>query len=438
MRIMMLILALALAAQIKATVLSDAVATMQPGTFKPISTNLTYGLIHGGPVADIIWAFGSECNWEPGTQQLMFIGSPHGAESKFIIYDAAANSWREELTCREPQTSATRFGHSYDMRTMDTDSGIYWIHTYNAGPAGHALFKYYARRDTTPVLYKYDSILTSGTWDASNTNSIAYFPDKKCIIAYSGGDGAIRRLDPATRTWHSVGSASAAGFEVVLEYNPLYHCMIVGGGSSIQPLRMLDTNYQLTTLTTPSVVIGAMSSELTCDPNTGDLIVFDGTKVRAFSMESRTWRDIALNPSALASFGMTGGNIITGSIPELNCHVILNATSYAMLIYKHSEGVGNEKAKAMPRMEGFSLSANPNPFSSASGVRIGLDVKEAAVLSLFGPAGQMIRSLNFTGTSVVRWDGRDMNGNAMPPGCYYMMAKTKSGKETAGKIIISK
>lgn len=349
-----------------ATVFSDIASGMKAEAWMYVRNNLTFEMTHAGPTLDKIYAYGSECLWDPVTKQLMFVGSAHGAPSKFIVYDALADSWREEMTCREPQTTANRFGHAYDMRTLDTDSGIYWVHTYNGGPAGHYLFKYHVASN------KWDSLLTTGTWDQSNMNSIGYFPDLKRIISYSGKDGAVRMLDPATRTWMPLGGAQAGGYEVQIQYNSRYHCMVLGGGASSgdNSLYTLDTSLTVRRLTVCAQKIGSCYAAMVCDPGSGDVVVFTGTEILAFSMESGTWRTIAMNPAALANININQGRIM-GTIEEYNVHVILNVSNYNVLLYKHTAGGVISSERARTRTSGPSgLRATPNPFNPSTRIMV--------------------------------------------------------------------
>lgn len=413
---------------LQATVIGDVAAKMKPGTFMMLKNDLTYDLMHTGWINDYIWAYASECSWDPVSQQLMFVGAPHGVRSMFIVYDAKTDHWREELTCREPPVFANTFNHAYDMRTMDTDSGIYWVHTFNQGPAGHYLFNYY------PSENRWDSMLTTGTWTTSNMNSIGYFPDKKCIIAYSGWDGSVRRLDPQTRAWSQVGAGQAGGFDVVIQYNSRFHCMVFGGGGggTAGALYKLDTNFQVTPLPFCDRRIGCMNAELVCDPGTGDVIVFDGTKIRALDMEAKTWRGIALSPAALSSMNLTGANAIMGTIPELNVHVILNTSAYNVLLYKHSADslVDAEKGSVRAAPAG-ALCASPNPFRSA----VTLTFPDQGRFDICDMKGRIVGSASVN-KGAWRWNAKKGTGDPAVPGVYACRFKGKNGAQSVIRLVV--
>ena len=406
------------------TALGDLVATMQPGTWKALQNNLTYDMFHGGPVMDVTYAFGANCHWDPVTEHLMFVGSPHASIAKFIIYDASANSWRQELTPREPQTSDTRIGHAYDMRTVDSKRGIYWVHSY----VGHPLYRYY------PAENRWDTVTTTGNWETANYNAMEYFPELDCIVSYYGRSGVVRKLSVNTLTWTGVGSIASAGYHAQMEYNPVHKVMIFGGGDNNVPLHQMDTAGNISQLTAPPVSVSLSVSEFTVDPVSGDLLLLTPTALHAFNMNTKQWQQVPFNPSAVGTFlaPISPHAMLFGAVSTYGCNVLLNTTTFNVLVYKHSAGSSAEN-RLPKHPAGNSLIASPNPFKPGTVISCGLNAGEKGRLSIFAANGTRVRSIEGSGNNPrVAWDGRDALGRPVAAGLY--VAKLYTGAAATGTL----
>jgi dipeptidase len=80
--------------------------------------------------------------------------------------------------------------------------------------------------------------------------------------------------------------------------------------------------------------------------------------------------------------------------------------------------------EGVEKVEGFSLSpAFPNPFSSETAITYRLPRRCRVRISIYSPAGELIRTLLdgelSGGEHTVRWDGRDEEGEAVASGVYF-------------------
>jgi len=95
------------------------------------------------------------------------------------------------------------------------------------------------------------------------------------------------------------------------------------------------------------------------------------------------------------------------------------------LRFKHRIQTGIAEPPAPP-VRNLRVSAFPNPFTSATGVRITLAPRPsspAPVLRIFSSSGRLVRSLVLPRPLTpepysLTWDGSDQSGTPVPPGTY--------------------
>jgi len=98
------------------------------------------------------------------------------------------------------------------------------------------------------------------------------------------------------------------------------------------------------------------------------------------------------------------------------------------LRFKHRIQTGIAEPAPAPVREPI-VTAHPNPFTSATGVRITLAPRPsspAPVLCIFSSSGLLVRTLRAYGVErkaySVLWDGSDQSGSPVPPGTYFCRA----------------
>jgi len=81
-----------------------------------------------------------------------------------------------------------------------------------------------------------------------------------------------------------------------------------------------------------------------------------------------------------------------------------------------------------------SLDVWPNPFRSTVQIRYGI-AGELPRLTIYDAAGRLVRRL--PAARIASWDGRDQRGNRLPPGAYFIEARTPSERRLA-KLILTR
>ena len=82
----------------------------------------------------------------------------------------------------------------------------------------------------------------------------------------------------------------------------------------------------------------------------------------------------------------------------------------------------------------------PNPFTRETTLRFRLAQAGRTRLSIYDPAGRLVRSLLSGaisgGEHTVAWDGRDELGNRSAAGLYFYVLKTEGGKMQRKMLMI--
>ena len=88
----------------------------------------------------------------------------------------------------------------------------------------------------------------------------------------------------------------------------------------------------------------------------------------------------------------------------------------------------------------FALGQNqPNPFNSDTTIRYSLPQAGEVELAIYNLAGQqvaqLVRALRPPGRHAVRWDGRDDQGQALPPGIYLVRVHFSTDSDAPGTAV---
>ena len=80
------------------TALGDLAASMQPGTWKPLTTNnINPTLSNPGGASGIIFGYTEYIKWDPVGHRLYYLGGDHATSGtpvmRHVRYDDATNSW---------------------------------------------------------------------------------------------------------------------------------------------------------------------------------------------------------------------------------------------------------------------------------------------------------------------------------------------------------
>jgi hypothetical protein len=354
------VLGLAITDLAGATILSDAIAQMQPGTFQVIKPT------NQAVITNLINVYGDSMSWDSLNHKLIFNGSYHAAPGQNIIYDEATNSYR---TGSQPPTETGNllpniWGHGYDLNTADNNGNSYyriddkrmWFIPGSCTPIGSCPqeWKYNVATDS------WTSLPNSPFHTPANTccEAWAYFADLNSLfIIYATSDIGLFNLE--TQTWSQIPTPAGwfGSSWQFAEYDSVHHLMLFGNSTGL--LFMMEASGQITRLSdVPPSPAGPMiydgsgwTSNVTSDPISGRFLVFavnpdgSGNKILwSFDPLANLWTEIGappvLNnpPLYMNSYGAISSTPIKeyGVTVTLICGVAGGSCDGRILIYKAS------------------------------------------------------------------------------------------------------
>lgn len=235
-----------------ASALSDFAATLQPGEYAEMPTNLTYDDLHMGNATIISW---SDSMAYDSTQQIIQVACKRAGTYNFqqIQYDIQSNLWTVEDQSEGLLTS----GHCYD---------------------GNAIYNGYHH-----VLSSYTSIVRYD--DGASWQQLPYLPMSKVaamsltttpqgLIAVSGGEHGAGIWNGVS--WSNLPSPPNwwGSYHVFSEYNPVSDVTIMGGGNGGNRIVYKYDGSSLTQLTDAPVDLGASSSLVAANPAGSGYLVY--------------------------------------------------------------------------------------------------------------------------------------------------------------------
>jgi hypothetical protein len=304
------------------TALGKLVATLKPGEIKAFQSeaytrdllkswydwdhdakgNRVYG---AQAMFNIMGSWANDGKWDPKTGQVLYLGIGHYAALKFVTYSAERNAWTQEAVPwpLDPRhkDSVCRMGkngnkwwprsHTYDSQFIDPERrrfGIIWrpnVYTY----------------DIDRKQWSYHKLKRATAKNASMPAEC--FPEMKGVLYLAGGR-TLTLCDPETGKERALANVPA-GIHGVMEYNPVYKAMLVGGGDSRdggnRNMSLVNAEGKITSLQSLPVRINCTPrSKLMCDPVSGEYIVQEITgrrskkkpKVYALHPVLNEWKEI--------------------------------------------------------------------------------------------------------------------------------------------------
>jgi hypothetical protein len=372
-----------------ATVLSDTVAAMAPGTYAQITPN-------NGDVINrnYVNVYGDSMVWDPFTRKLLFAGSSHATPGFYVAYDEATNAFESPetwgampappsyalSTAGKAGTAWSIPGHAYDNNTFcagkhyyrQTDVlNQYVVFPINSGPQEW-------RIDPSTKVWE---ILPTNTerrliGQASDGDGWTCFPEIGGIL-HVDSYGKLWKFNTMNDTWSRFTGASAATVDLpgwmttswtFIEYNPVLKHVIVGNAAKqIYKVeangtitRMMDfpfPNYQVYDGT-------GWTANLTTDPVSGIYIFLTAHSENneptnftptswLYNSQNDTW---LLNATQwpVSNYPHRWGTITStpvsthGVTISLSCDVYSSECRGRLLIYKHAPGSGVPPPKLPP------------------------------------------------------------------------------------------
>jgi hypothetical protein len=165
------------------------------------------------------------------------------------------------------------------------------------------------------------------------------------------------------------------------------------------------------------------------DPAADRIVASDGGSrpVYAFNMDSKTWTQKKSPPgSQSVAEGGTYGRF--NYSPKENAYVLVNSVDNNVLIFKLTAGPGTSSVSMrVPTTHRVRIKTSPNPFASSTMI----EVPKGAQVTVLDIRGKVISNFGMAGQDrLLRWNGKDLQGNLMAAGIYWIHARVGNRQET--------
>jgi hypothetical protein len=306
-------------------------ASMPAGTWAELKTSgLTPALLefpHRVQTYNIL-EYQNSGVWDPTSRQVLFIGGPHENQGRFISYDEATNTWRQEP---DPGPAYVLYNHSYDHNTINPAAGELYFRPFNSREIW---------------VYK----IASKTWkklteipqrDYNCCGAIEYFPERDGILFV--GTSEIEFYYVGRGRWTSLSATVKTGpYHATAEYSPVAKVLVFGGGSGVNTVYRMDAQGTIRRLAdSPYPLDSGGHSIFTADPVTGHFLLFgeDGT-FYDYDSETDRWTLQSRRPPFF-DVGRYGPVSCSIAIPISTYGVVMtltySPTEPRVFLYKHAE-----------------------------------------------------------------------------------------------------
>ncbi len=244
--------------------LATLAASIAPGTWAELKTSgFTRALLevpHRVQVYNIL-EYQNSGVWDPTSRQVLFVGGPHENQGRFITYDEATNTWRQEP---DPSPSYLLYNHTYDHNTINESTGELYFRPFNR-----------------PEIWAYK--IAAKTWRKLTTipqglynccGSIQYFPDRDGILFVGTEEIEFYYvgLDRWTSPWASVKTGP---YHATAKYSPVAKVLIFGGGSGVRTVYRMDAKGKIRQMGDSPVPLDSGGHAIfTVDPVSGHFLLF--------------------------------------------------------------------------------------------------------------------------------------------------------------------
>lgn len=296
----------AVAAPREATKLSQLAASMKPGTWAELKTDMPEGLwtspkVDGGRNAGgagglHIAGWTDDAHWDSRTGQFLYMGLRQ--TRRFIAYSESTNAWRTiELDPRSDNPCfRTQFGHIYSSNGFDPLRGRFY-HRYNdfkSDKDGLDLTGGISFFDTSTEKWtKLPPVPPDSTFTGM---AIEYFSamDGLVILGKQAWFFSNER-----QKWENLGPSPVDGYHSLMRHNPLRNeVLMAGGNNSPSVVARLTRDGKIERLKDFPTRLNVQSDKITIDAATGKYLMLGGDKdqpkqLYEFDSEKNEYRVVA-------------------------------------------------------------------------------------------------------------------------------------------------
>jgi hypothetical protein len=281
--------------------------------------------------------------YDPTSRQAFFVGSDHGVQGEFLIYDEDSDAW--SVATRPSFAPVGTTWHGWDMGAIDRENGNYYTRDNNTGRQ----------------VYKYD--IAAATWSTLGTLPIAYgtsvteamefFPgvDAAPYRFFSGGVYELQGSDYALI--ESIPSFGGTFFYA--DHNTIHDVILFWSNLGAQMYEM-DNTKTVTTIANPPDMGGGDTfydgtghvGVITHDPVSGINIVLSPSdrQVYTYDLNTDTWAgplSISTQPNFNAH-GVAATPTVYGTILFVACPQ--GASACTQWLYKHADSFTTKCAQS--------------------------------------------------------------------------------------------
>jgi hypothetical protein len=283
------------------TTLDEGAAALQPGQWGELVTQgINDTLSETGPTSHsgVITGFADKMVWDPTTRQGFFVGSDHDVLQQFVSFNANTNTWQRlprGYWMPAPTDYNNGMGHGYEHSMIDPKSRSYYFH--KDCEAQVPINRYDIDTQTWTGIA---APLPEQHYGQACYIATEYFPDAQGLLFVDSG-GAYFLPDGST-TWTVLApllSLPMGGYQHFASYNPIQKVIVFGGGNGGNQIYKLDASLKITPLKTPPISdIGVNATLVTCDPVSGEYLVFtNDSGLYGYDVATDTWTLKASGPT---------------------------------------------------------------------------------------------------------------------------------------------
>jgi len=312
------------------TELAKAAAALKPGAWTTLKTT--------GYTADLLKAqshhileYTGAATWNPGSQEVLFVGQGHYSALKFISYSATTNGWKLRPTPPwwkgDPETGKGPIGHAYYNNAVDAISGAFFLHQ----SATRLVHRYHVAKDEWSTLPEIKGAATG------HGTAIAYFPERKGLVRVLGG--TVHFFDEAKDEWIVLKSKLPMGpYHNVAQYSAPDKTVLLGGGNGSGALYRLDATGAITACKPAPFDIGINTAVVTSDPVSGAfLVLHKDDQFYSYNPARDTWTKLSTEGMP---FKMSGSSfdVVATPIADHGVTLFFTAARKGLLVclYKHT------------------------------------------------------------------------------------------------------